>query len=178
LNILVIADPHLPVPPPIYGGTERIVHLFCKGLCTQGHQVNLLAGKGSQYYGGRLIFHQQPNLSYPSRAFRKILFQGLSAINLLDSDVVVNFGRVDYLELILRTSKPLICRFANPILQSEVDYLKLRRKHGKNLGLIGISKSQINHLRQSEEFQVVYNGVEISTYDFISAPQTLNILFF
>lgn len=169
MRVLVIADPRLPIPPKNYGGTERIVHLFCQGLKQRGHTVNLMAGTGSMSYGGRLIIHKAPTLAYPSRAFRKLWFQWLSLTMLPDVDVVINFGRVDYLELILKTSIPLICRFANPIHQHEIDFLLDRRK-GKNLDFIGISKSQVKHLDCSKLFNIIYNGVDLDHFDFVKEP--------
>ena len=56
LRILVIADAKITVPPEGYGGTERIVALLCAGLAARGHQVTLMAAKGSRNYG-RLITH-------------------------------------------------------------------------------------------------------------------------
>ena len=166
MRVLVIADPRLPVPPVNYGGTERIVHLLCQGLKQRGYIVDLMAGEGSMSYGGRLIIHKAPTLAYPSRAFRKLWFQWLSLTMLSNIDVVVNFGRVDYLELILKTSIPLICRFANPIHQHEIDFLLDRRKR-KNLDFIGISKSQVKHLDCSEFFNIIYNGVDLDCFNFV-----------
>jgi glycosyltransferase involved in cell wall biosynthesis len=167
VKISVISDPHIPIPPEQYGGTERIVHVICAGMEARGHVVNLIAGKGSNSYSGKLYIHQSPSRAYRSRVFRKIWFQILSIPQIWDSDIVINFGRVDYLELLLRTSKPLICRFANPILQSEVDFLNDRRKSGKNLMLIGISQSQVKQLKTPLDLTVVHNGVELNKFDFI-----------
>ena len=62
LRFLVIADAKIPVPPVGYGGTERIVALLCQGLAARGHQVTLIAAKGSRAYG-RLITHPWPGRS-------------------------------------------------------------------------------------------------------------------
>src|SRR6478752_3253708 len=43
LNILLTADPFLPVPPPLYGGIERIVHALAQELRERGHCVGLVA---------------------------------------------------------------------------------------------------------------------------------------
>ena len=47
MKVLVIADPIVPVPPVMYGGSERIVDLMCRGLIRRGHEVGLMAGPGS-----------------------------------------------------------------------------------------------------------------------------------
>src|SRR5579863_4302146 len=41
MRIGVIAPPWTPVPPPLYGGTELIVDLQCRGLQAAGHDVVL-----------------------------------------------------------------------------------------------------------------------------------------
>jgi glycosyltransferase involved in cell wall biosynthesis len=41
MRIGVIAPPWTPVPPPLYGGTELIVDLLCRGFQDAGHEVLL-----------------------------------------------------------------------------------------------------------------------------------------
>lgn len=43
MKILLTADPFLPVPPPLYGGIERIVHGLAQELRGRGHQIGLVA---------------------------------------------------------------------------------------------------------------------------------------
>lgn len=43
------------IPPPKYGGTERIVYWLAKGLIALGHRVTLIAGPGSRVDGARVI---------------------------------------------------------------------------------------------------------------------------
>jgi glycosyltransferase involved in cell wall biosynthesis len=43
LRVLLTADPFLPVPPPLYGGIERIIHGLAQELRARGHIVGLLA---------------------------------------------------------------------------------------------------------------------------------------
>src|SRR5258708_18908075 len=38
MRIGVVAPPWTPVPPPLYGGTELIVDLLCRGFQDAGHQ--------------------------------------------------------------------------------------------------------------------------------------------
>ena len=144
LRVLVIADAKIPVPPAGYGGTERMVALLCAGLAARGHQVTLMAAKGSRNYG-RLITHPWAGCKpYPYRAWCKIRFQAQSLAAAGRADVVINAGRVDYLASLLRTSKPLICRFDNPIEQPIVDFLLARRSEA--LMLISVSDHQRAHV--------------------------------
>ena len=55
LRVLVTADPELCVPPLLYGGIERIVDKLVKGLKARGHEVALVARKGSTSAADRLF---------------------------------------------------------------------------------------------------------------------------
>ncbi|MGP0036054.1 MAG: glycosyltransferase [Solirubrobacteraceae bacterium] len=48
LRIAVLAPPWIPVPPPAYGGIERVVNLLCEALVIRGHEVTLFAAPGSR----------------------------------------------------------------------------------------------------------------------------------
>ena len=48
LRIAVLAPPWIPVPPPGYGGIERVVNLLCEALVIRGHEVTLFAAPGSR----------------------------------------------------------------------------------------------------------------------------------
>ncbi len=47
LRVLLTADPMLPVPPPLYGGIERIVDGLARELSARGHVVGLVAHPAS-----------------------------------------------------------------------------------------------------------------------------------
>ena len=56
MTILVIMDPGIPIPPPLYGGHERLVDMFVKEYINQGHEVSLLAGPDSKSLGKTFNF--------------------------------------------------------------------------------------------------------------------------
>src|SRR6476646_9717873 len=41
MRIALIAPPWVPIPPPLYGGTESVVHQLAIGYQTAGHEVLL-----------------------------------------------------------------------------------------------------------------------------------------
>lgn len=51
MRILQIAPPWFTVPPTGYGGTEQVVSLLSEGLVDRGHDVVLLASRGSRTRG-------------------------------------------------------------------------------------------------------------------------------
>lgn len=48
LRIALLSQPFLPVPPPGYAGTERVVEALARGLHDRGHQVTLFAPGDSE----------------------------------------------------------------------------------------------------------------------------------
>ena len=51
LRIALVAPPMLPVPPPTYAGTERVVAALGDELLKRGHEVTLFAPGDSQFAG-------------------------------------------------------------------------------------------------------------------------------
>ena len=47
MRVALIAPPYFPVPPPGYGGVERVVAVLARGLVERGHSVTLVAAQGS-----------------------------------------------------------------------------------------------------------------------------------
>lgn len=47
MHVVQIAPPWFPIPPPAYGGIERVVHDLTEGLVAAGHRVTLFAPGGS-----------------------------------------------------------------------------------------------------------------------------------
>lgn len=164
MRILVIADPKLPIPPLHYGGAERTVAFLCEELRQRGHEVDLIAGPGSQCYGGRLITHHLPGPGLPDRAYRKLLFQFRSLPALRRADVVLNFGRLDYLETALRLKTPILCCFQNPVTQGELDWI-LRRRLGK-VAFVGVSHAQVAGLTPADRISVVHNASDVNRLRF------------
>ena len=48
MKILLLGSVALPVPPPMQGGTERMAYWQAVGLAKRGHQVTLIAARGSK----------------------------------------------------------------------------------------------------------------------------------
>ena len=168
MRALVIADARIPVPPERYGGAERIVALLCEGLAAGGHQVTLMAARGSHNYG-RLITHPWAGRKpYPYRAWCKLRFQAQSLAAARHADVVINFGRVDYLWALLHTTRPLICQFQNPVQLSEINFLLSRRT--KALSLVSASDQQRAHLAGVGLWRTIYNAVDTDRLAFAPRP--------
>ncbi len=170
MKILMIADPVIPVPPVGYGGTERGVEMMCRGLTNRGHQVHLMAGPGSKDYGGGLTIHRAPTDAYASRAARKIWFQRLLMKATRGIDVVINHGRLDYLEILYQTEIPIIHWFHNPLVGNELDFVTKRRSSDDHF--VGISHSHVSADQAPYRFDVIYNAVDLESIPFSSAGES------
>jgi glycosyltransferase involved in cell wall biosynthesis len=67
LRIALVSTPMLPVPPPTYAGTERVVAALGEELVARGHDVTLFAPGDSQF-SGKLV--ASPKQSLWSREYR------------------------------------------------------------------------------------------------------------
>lgn len=174
VKILLIADPHLPVPPLGYGGTERVVHALDNALHALGHQTVLLAGAGSRT-PGRLILHRAPqNESWISRSYRKTLFQPLSLLAARGCDVVHNFGRMDYLYSLLRAGPPLVNTFANPVAPYELELLGRARVPSHWVSISAAQRGGSDNSR----WRTVYNAVALEHLPFNARPSSTPYLAF
>jgi glycosyltransferase involved in cell wall biosynthesis len=162
MDILMIADPHVPVPPSHYGGIERVVSLYAEEFARLGHRVDLLAGTGSSSYGGSLFIHHPPSKSYLSRAHRKIRFQLQSCLVAKRSQVVYNFGRFDYLEALLAFGKPLLHCFQNPVDQDQINFAESRTHSRSSFHFI--SSHQHSLVSSSTASTIIHNPIDSRFY--------------
>lgn len=164
MRILVIADPFVSVPPAGYGGTERIIDLMCRGLTERGHRISLLAGPGSRDYGGGVTVHHPPTQAYASRAFRKLWFQFILSRAAREADLVINHGRLDYLEILYRSRLPVVHWFHTPLTGREVDFVRQRRRVGDYF--VALSRSQVSGQPDGSEFFIVPNAIDHTVVPF------------
>lgn len=163
MKILLIADPHIPVPPTHYGGAERVVALYAEEFSRLGHRVDLLAGSGSKSFGGKLYLHKPPSQVYLSRAHRKLRFQLQSVLAARDCDVVYNHGRFDYLEALLALRWPVLSRFPNQICQDQVDFAERRIR--SDAAFHFISANQRSHANVAVPSRVIPNPIDCRLYE-------------
>lgn len=162
MNVLIICDAVLPVPPVGYGGIERIVDALCRGLVQHGWDVSLLANPSSTV-DTKVFAHKAPGRSFFSRAYRKILFQPVSIAAAKRADIIVNFGRIDYLVGLgfFKSKTPIVFCFQNPLNGTETS--SVDRLGFLNYKLVSISNQQRENM-PGEQWLTIYNSVDISRY--------------
>jgi glycosyltransferase involved in cell wall biosynthesis len=162
LKIAITADPELPVPPRLYGGIERIIHMLIHGLNERGHDVTLFAHHDSQSPCILMPYPGQQNRS------RISLLQNMAYVSghLLTEnfDLVHSFGRLAYLLPVLPLNLPKLMSYQRHISRRSIqigDILSRRRLH-----YTGCSNYLIRDYQHRANWHVVHNGVPSQQYTF------------
>lgn len=162
MHVAVVADPRIPVPPPLYGGIERIVDMLVRGLVDRGHRVTLFAHKDSDVpcrhipYGG----------TDPQRALdtlRNTL--SVSQLAVKRPDVAHNFGRLAYLAPLLPLEIPKVMSYQRSPSVGRIR-TAARLASDESFVVTGCSEHITDHVRPHIPSETVYNGVPLDTYEF------------
>jgi glycosyltransferase involved in cell wall biosynthesis len=170
LRIALTADPYIPVPPPFYGGIERIVHLLAEGLVARGHDVTLFAHHASAIAGVPVIpYGMPPHLGLRCRAGELVQLGGALWKRRGSFDVVHSFGRLAALAPVL----PLSSLAKVQSYQRPVPWRGVRRAvrvSGQSLEFTACSASMFSgHERGVGAWHAIHNGVLIDRYRFVPA---------
>jgi len=96
MKILLIMDPGIPVPPPLYGGHERLVSSFAEEYKRLGYDVTLLAGPDSDFYDKTVTFGTNDLSRSKMQKSKEILFVW-QYLKTHKFNLIHNFGRLAYL---------------------------------------------------------------------------------
>lgn len=164
MNILLIMDPGITVPPRKYGGIERIVYLLAQEYHKMGHQVTLLAGPGS-YCSGETIKYGINKLNRSGRhKLQELAFvwKYLSK-NHKKYNLIHNFGRLAYLLPVLNKQVIKIMSYQRAVTARNIHLIG--RMPNKNLHFTACSDNCKYTGDQSGRWHTIYNAVEFSSYD-------------
>src|SRR3989338_4366142 len=105
MNILLLVDPDIPVPPLLYGGIERIAYMLSMAYRRLGHQVTVMAGPNSNVPCVLEVFgkngHGKSSIARLKEIFEVWKFLCFHRGRF---DLIHNFGRLIYLMPILNDS--------------------------------------------------------------------------
>ena len=110
MRLLLTADPEIEVPPTTYGGIERIVDVLVRRLRAEGHQVALVARKGSTCPADEIF-------AWPGEHSQSIVDTLLNmwtlrrAVRTFKPDLIHSFSRIAYLLPHLRRSIPIVMSY-------------------------------------------------------------------
>lgn len=163
LTIAVLADPHLPVPPVLYGGIERVIHLLVEGLQQRRHDVVLFA-------------HPESNVScefvpYPRTMSQSPVDLALNAATIAKVllrrriDVIHSFGRIAAMVPLAFTQARKFMSYQRPITVDSIR--QARRIFGERLEFTACGAHMIDAVRHIGRWHVVYNAVPTNSYTFV-----------
>ena len=170
MRVAMVAPVVEPVPPPLYGGTERVVSVLTEELVRRGHAVTLFAS-GDSATAAELVpvcptgLRLDPEArDYPARTMVEL---GLVAARAADFDLI--HSHVDYFGF------PFARLIATPMLTTlhgRLDLAVVRDVHRAfpEHPRVAISAAQRAALPDAAWAGVVHNGVDLPSYRFRPDP--------
>jgi len=156
-------DPGIPVPPPLYGGHERLVYMFAEEYHKLGHGVTLLAGPESHCSGNTITF----GTNDLSRS-RKVRFKEARTVwtflrkNGNDFDLIHNFGRLIYLLPVLNSPVKKIMTYGRPVAPMGIKVVNALPN--RNLIFTACSNYCVSTGNVMGTWKTVYNAIDFSQY--------------
>lgn len=171
MRIAVLAPPYLPVPPLLYGGTEKIVSLLTEGLVARGHDVTLFAS-------GDSVTCAKLSSLYP-------IALGNSGLNKSDIskplahykacydragefDIIHSHGQYTSLAGAAGLKTPVVFTWHGSFYPGEApEEKRVQLAQHKNFNYISISDNQRGGLADLHYVATVYNALNISEYIYV-----------
>lgn len=164
LRIVVTADPELPVPPPLYGGIERIVDMLVSCLRRRGHDVHLFAHRNS-HTSARLVPYRGERSGSWVDTVQNSLHVARYVSRLGDVDIVHSFSRLAYLLPLMPFAIPLIQSYQRRIAPRSIRLGVLLA--GEHLTFTACSRYCAETASfAGGQWNVIYNGVPLAMYEF------------
>lgn len=163
MKILLLMDPGIGVPPPFYGGHERLVALFAQEYLRLGHEVTLLAGPGS-VIDGKVYEFGINNLQRSSlQRFKELIAAWIFLQqNKKKFDLIHNFGRLLYLLPILKNPVKKIMTYGRQVSPPGIKKTNLLQP--KNLIFTACSQYCTSTGNVAGNWKTIYNAIDFSKY--------------
>ncbi|HLD27164.1 MAG TPA: glycosyltransferase family 4 protein [Patescibacteria group bacterium] len=179
MKIVQIAPLWENIPPPLYGGTERIVSSITEGLVTKGHDVTLFA-VGTSHTNAKLVSVYPRPLFRDHIAWTNIMYPLLNITEAFDREKEFDIIHMhlnkssDYLALSLavpiKHKVVFTLHFPYPVAQNRDDRHAVFQKY-KDLNYISISNSQRRGGENMNWIATVYNGIDLTPFTLNHSPQ-------
>jgi len=156
-------DPGIPVPPPLYGGHERLVYPFAEEYTRLGHEVTLLAGPDSFCSGKTITFGINDLKRSALQKGKEIWFVWKFLKQNKDNfDIIHNFGRLAYLVPALNTASKKIMTYGRRVTASGIRVVNTLPN--QNLIFTACSNYCVNTGNVAGNWHTVYNAIDFSIY--------------
>lgn len=157
-------DPGIPVPPPTYGGHERLVYMFAEEYARLGHQVSILAGPESHISGQVYSFGRNNLKRSKLLKTKELLFAWKFLIaKKSEFDLIHNFGRLAYFIPILNSKIKKIMTYGRPVAQRGVR--QVTNLPNRNLVFTACSNYCVGTGNVAGRWETVYNAIDFSKYE-------------
>lgn len=164
MKILLIMDPGIPVPPVLYGGHERLVHLFAEEYIKLGHEVTLLAGPDSGCSGNVVSFGINDLKRSKKQRCKEVLFVWKFLLkNHKDFDLIHNFGRLIYLLPVLNCKVNKIMTYGRKI--SPFGIRVMNALPNKNIIYTACSNYCVSSGNVAGKWKTIYNAINFNDYE-------------
>jgi glycosyltransferase involved in cell wall biosynthesis len=160
----------LPVPPPTYAGTERVVAALGDELLQRGHDVTLFA-PGDSTFGGRLV--PSPDQSLWLQGYHGDVS---SFINVTLAKAWAEIGRFDIVHSHVETLGFLFARHSPvPVVTTlhgrlDVDGIPQLIEEFREIPLVAISESQRRWSPEANWVATVHHGLPLADMPFSPTP--------
>jgi len=163
MKILLIMDPGIPVPPPLYGGHERLVYMFAEEYIRLGHEVTLLAGPDSYCSGVTVNFGINDLKRNKKQKQDELLFVWKYLYrNRKNFDLIHNFGRLLYLVPVLPYKVRKTMTYGREV--SKRGIRMITSLPNKNLIFTACSDDCVSTGNIAGTWKTVYNAIEFEKY--------------
>ena len=165
VQVVLVVDPEIPVPPRLYGGIERIVDLLAHELMQRGHDVTLLAHPDSTTPCRRVAWR-----GARSRALGDTLLHGVQLADTLrrlppGPRVIHSFARVAYMLPLLPLPIAKVQSYQRAVTPRSVRWAD-RLSRG-TLFFTACSASCAASGTVAGDWTTVYNAVPVDRFRFV-----------
>ena len=172
MRIAVLAPPYLPVPPPLYGGTEKIVSLLTEGLVEKGHDVTLFASGDSKTTAtlSSIFPVALGNSGLLKTDIEKPLAHYKACYDRADEfDIIHSHGQYTSLSGAVGLKTPVVFTWHGSFYPDEAPQEKLDiLQKFKNNNFISISNNQRGGMVDLHYVATVYNALDVAEYTYVS----------
>lgn len=163
MRILVIMDPGIPIPPPLYGGHERLVDMFVTEYKNRGHEISLLAGPESKTKGTNYGFGVNDLKRSKWQKTIELLYVWWFLLSKKNKyDLIHNFGRLAYLLPVLNNKSNKLMTYGREISKLGIKWVNLLPN--QNLTFTACSDYCVSTGNVAGRWKTVYNAIDFSKY--------------
>jgi len=162
MRVALISTPFVAVPPPLYGGTELVVHELAEGLIASGHEVTVFATGDSRtsaeleclYSRAQWPPETLADLNHVSWAMRRVVEHGSFDVIHAHSAVALACAR-------LSSGTPLVYTLHH----TRDEQLSAFYQHFTDAHFIAISEDQRRREIALDDVTVIHHGIDPNKYE-------------